>query len=297
MLSDNIFNWAESHVGQIDSAKELIGGITTSIYRLNLKNGGAAILRVYDHEGMMEEEPYIPYREAMALKIAAQSQAKAPDFIAYEPDASRFGYALLLMEALEGEVILKPDDMQSWLRQSAEVLAAIHAIDAPLFPWRYFSYFDMKAIPVPQWARTPENWRKALEILRSPAPASPACFIHRDFHPANILWQNGRLSGVVDWPCACIGAAGFDVAHMRVNLVSLYDCHIADEFLAAYQAANPAFVYYPYWDLLAIGDFYLAGDDAPEPFNPWLDLGMTHLTDERMLDAAEEYLEHVLSQF
>ncbi|WP_081412680.1 phosphotransferase [Fictibacillus gelatini] len=24
-------------------------------------------------------------------------------------------------------------------------------------------------------------------------------FIHRDYHPCNVLWEDGRLTGVVDW--------------------------------------------------------------------------------------------------
>jgi aminoglycoside phosphotransferase (APT) family kinase protein len=297
MLNQKILNWAENQLGQIENTKALVGGITTSIYRLSTKNGASYVLRVYDNKEMMEEEPYIPHREMAALKVAAQGQTKAPKFIAYEPDASRYGYALLMMEALEGEVILQPSDMADWLKQSAESLAAIHQIDAPNFPWRYFPYFDLASCSIPKWAAKPQNWQKALEILRSPEPHSPSCFIHRDYHPANILWQNGKLSGVVDWPSACIGTAGLDVAHMRVNLVSLYDYRVADAFLAAYQRANPNFVYHPYWDLLTIGDFHISDNDAPLLYNPWLDLGMSHLTHALMLERAEEYLAHILTQF
>jgi aminoglycoside phosphotransferase (APT) family kinase protein len=46
--------------------------------------------------------------------------------------------------------------------------------------------------------------------------------IHRDFHPGNILWSDGRLSGIVDWVSACVGPALFDDGHLRVNLAIMH---------------------------------------------------------------------------
>jgi aminoglycoside phosphotransferase (APT) family kinase protein len=297
MLNQAIQNWFEKQFSTIKEAKSLVGGITTSIYRIQTKDDLTYILRIYDHEGMLEEEPDIPHHEVAALKAAKEAKLNSPAFICYEPDASVAGYPLLVMEALEGTVNLKPSDMSDWLKQSAEALTAIHRAPIQEFGWNYFRYFDAENTPVPLWTRYPQNWQRALEILKSPAPETPRCFIHRDFHPANILWQNGQLSGIVDWPNACMGTANFDLAHMRVNLVSLYGIPVADEFLAQYQQLNPDFVYQPYWDLVGVGDFYLAGDEAPEVYNPWIDLGMTELTSELMAERAEDYLISVLKSF
>jgi len=46
-------------------------------------------------------------------------------------------------------------------------------------------------------------WERAVEISRGPAPDLPAVLLHRDFHPGNVLWRYGRVSGVVDWLGAC----------------------------------------------------------------------------------------------
>ncbi len=62
-------------------------------------------------------------------------------------------------------------------------------------------------------------------------PTGPDAFIHRDFHPANLLWVDGRLTGVVDWVNACVGPAGVDTAHCRVNLAILWGAEAADRQL------------------------------------------------------------------
>jgi Ser/Thr protein kinase RdoA (MazF antagonist) len=43
-------------------------------------------------------------------------------------------------------------------------------------------------------------------------------FLHRDYHPGNLLWNDGSLSGIVDWAFSCRGPRGVDVAHTRWNL-------------------------------------------------------------------------------
>ena len=48
-----------------------------------------------------------------------------------------------------------------------------------------------------------------------PPPDAPAVICHGDLHPQNILVEEGRVSGVLDWPNAVIADAAFDVASTR----------------------------------------------------------------------------------
>ncbi len=43
--------------------------------------------------------------------------------------------------------------------------------------------------------------------------------VHGDYQHFNVLWCDGRLSGVVDWPNAATGNLGSDVGHCRLNFV------------------------------------------------------------------------------
>jgi hypothetical protein len=103
-----------------------------------------------------------------------------------------------------------------------------------------------------------------------------------------VLWQEGRISGIVDWVNACHGPAGIDVGHCRLNLALLMGVAAADQFLAEYQAAaGSAFAYHPYWDLVSLLEF-LPG--PPAVFRGWIDYGVTHLTPGLMVERIEEYL-------
>lgn len=74
------------------------------------------------------------------------------------------------------------------------------------------------------------------------------CFIHRDFHPGNILWVRGRCSEIVDWPNACRGPAGCDIAHCRENLMWLGGDYAADSFQAQYKHIT-ATSHHPDWEI------------------------------------------------
>jgi aminoglycoside phosphotransferase (APT) family kinase protein len=50
-----------------------------------------------------------------------------------------------------------------------------------------------------------------LQVNRPPEPARLA-ICHGDFHPLNILVQDGKVTGVVDWPNFCIADPAWDVA-------------------------------------------------------------------------------------
>jgi aminoglycoside phosphotransferase (APT) family kinase protein len=67
-----------------------------------------------------------------------------------------------------------------------------------------------------------------------------------------VLWTNGRVSGVVDWPNASIGDPSADVGHCRMNLAGTLGLEAADRFLELTGIDD----YHPYWDIAAaLGGF------------------------------------------
>jgi len=62
-------------------------------------------------------------------------------------------------------------------------------------------------------------------------------FLHRDFHPGNVLWRRGTVSGLVDWQAASIGPPSVDVGHCRANLLS-YGTEVANKFTTLWEQAS-----------------------------------------------------------
>lgn len=93
----------------------------------------------------------------------------------------------------------------------------------------------------------------------------------------------------------CIGPAGVDVGHCRVNLALLHGAWQADEFLERYRHyAGEAFGYDPYWDLVTLIDFAYW---QPEVYAGWTDLGVTGLTKELMAERLDAYVSSLLRRF
>lgn len=53
---------------------------------------------------------------------------------------------------------------------------------------------------------------------RQPAERSARVICHGDFHPQNLLAENGRATAVLDWPNVLVAAPEYDVAATRVIL-------------------------------------------------------------------------------
>ncbi len=158
------------------------------------------------------------------------------------------------MSRLPGRVDWWPSDVDSWLRRLAELLPTIHA--APLPPpgaLKSFAPYPQASYRPPAWTRHPEVWELAAEIYHGPAPSLPAVLLHRDFHPGNVLWRRGKVSGVVDWQGACTGPSVADVAHCRVNLLT-FGTDTAQRFTDLWQQAAGA-TYHPWADVVTIVGF------------------------------------------
>lgn len=295
-LNSAIRTWVQEQIGNIIQEEKLQGSTSTTLYRISSVDK-QYVLRLFDNQEWLATEPDLCEHEASALKTATSATVRTPECIAFEADATVAGMPLLLMELLPGEVCLKPDNMDDYLRQAAEALASIHRVEAPDFAWKHYRYKPIHDLKVPTWSAFPDKWQAIIDILQSPEPEAKTVFIHRDYHMTNFLWQDGKLSGVVDWINACTGYAGTDVGHMRFNLAQLYSTEISDKFLQAYQIANPDFEYMPYWDIVAIGDTILYDDKPPGIYQPWVDFGVEGLTQALMQKRAEAYAGHILSHF
>jgi aminoglycoside phosphotransferase (APT) family kinase protein len=294
-MNDALWQWVTHKLGApAERIERLTGSTSSTLYRLRASDA-AYVVRIFDNRQWLAEEPDLARHEAAALLKVHPTAIPSPAVIAYdETGAECGGLPAIIMTLLPGQVVLQPPDLDAFLRQMAETLAAIHALPVDGFPWAYFPWGRIRGQSVPEWTAVPEAWAQAIAIAEGPEPAYQTVFLHRDYHPGNVLWQNGRISGVIDWPNACRGPAGVDLAHCRTNLVALYGIDHADRFLAYYQqAAGPDFGYDPYWDVIGL----VAELAYPvEVYAPWEEaFGLEGLTVQRVQAGLDSYVTRVLA--
>lgn len=299
-LSRQALEWVESKWpgAALEEAVPLEGGTSSLLYEIRASKDGeqqSVVLRLHHKGEWLDQEPDLAKHEAMSLELAEKSGIVAPRILAFDENGEACGMPAVLMTKVPGAVILPPAYDGAWLDGLAKTLAGIHRYKAEGFPYEYFAYNDARRLERPKWSRVEGDWMRAFYIVAAGGPPVEYCLIHRDYHPGNILWEEGRVSSVVDWVNTCRGPAGVDVGHCRVNLVQLYGTRVANEFLDAYERhAGESFAYDPYWDLLSLIDTL---DGSPAVYPGWKTFGLTGLSDELVRYRLDEYLMSLMDRF
>jgi aminoglycoside phosphotransferase (APT) family kinase protein len=211
-------------------------------------------------------------REARVLATLAGLGGLAPRLLAGHPDGPPPDGSWILISRLPGAADITPRDPSAFARQLGGTLARIHATARH------------RLAGLPTVSGTPGGSPAALSGPAAGIVAASwaalaggqAVLTHHDFWSGNTLWQDGILTGVVDWTGGARGPRAFDLGWCRLDLYLLYDDHIADTFLGSYQAASgPA----PPDPLL--GDLWAAAR-SHQIIESWVpnyrDLGRTDLT-------------------
>ncbi|MBM7613787.1 phosphotransferase family protein [Alkaliphilus hydrothermalis] len=292
-----IHQWLEKVLGKDIHIKEMTqmkGGISSPIYRIKTSDDQEVVLRQFTNKEWLGNCPDLALHEAKSLECAAKTGVPSPKIIAFDEKGFETEHPTVLMSVLEGEVILDPDNRKEWLRGLAQTLATIHTVDVNM-PWNYYTYNRSFETGDLSWSSVPDQWLKAIQIVKNDRPHTEIGFIHRDYHPANVLWKNNEVSGVVDWVNACIGPRGVDVGHCRLNLAQLHGVDTADAFLDEYLLlTKDHFSYHPYWEILSLIEC-LPG--PPEVYRGWTELNKSDLTNQLLIERLDQYLLSLLNRF
>lgn len=269
------------------------GSTSSSVYLIESSGTGSPryVLRVLDNRAWLAQEPDLAAHEAAALERAAAAGLRAPRPIAFSPEDLGFGGPAVLMSFVTGAIDLRPRSLPDWLDGLAGELAAIHRTPADGFPWRFRSWVDPASLAPPAWSSDPGAWERAIELWLGPPPPSRTVFLHRDFHPTNVLWEGESISGTVDWINACAGPAGVDVAHCRTNLALMFGPAVADRFLASYSGAAGTFEYHPYWEIDSILNSCLP---KPAYYDPWTEFGLSPIPEAELIRRIDSHLQQVI---
>lgn len=270
-------DWAASVLGgRITRVRAFTGGRTSAVHQLSLRRPhGAtrqAVLRRYVVAEVLDDVPDIVRRECRVLRILEPVPLRAPRLLGSDAEAE---VPMLLMERLPGRVTWRPGD-EDWLRGLAEVLTRLHAV-RPGRGLADFRPYEPEAYEPPPWLNRPRLWERALEVFREPID-EPNVLIHRDYHPGNVLWRRGRVSGVVDWQAACLGPPSIDVGWCRLELLQRCGHVAATRFTAL-------------WRQLSGGEYHPTAEVALLVDK----LGMTHAEPPPSPEIHEDLLAKALS--
>ena len=246
--------WAAERLGSdVVEVDELMGGWTSTMLALTTASGERGVLRLMTNEPWRSHGAELTTREHRTQVLLTATSVPAPRSLALDADGAATGEAAHLMTLVPGAVDLDRTSDED-LDALAATLTAVHALDPDLLPRTYQSWAWPAKYVVPDWAQDPAAWKRAFALLRQDPPSYDGTFLHRDYHPRNVLWTGSEITGVVDWVETSWGPAWLDVAHCSTNLALEHGSEVADRFAAAYvdrTGREPA----PYFDVMDVVGF------------------------------------------
>jgi aminoglycoside phosphotransferase (APT) family kinase protein len=188
--------------------------------------------------------------EYRTLTLLRDGGIPCPEPIFFDPQGAILGAPVLITKGIPGEQILAHPANPLWAAKAvtiAEWLARIHTLSCPaelraILPdatSRATGFLDNDTIPDYMQAYPDGEmiWYTVRQELPNMAPVDPV-LVHGDYWSGNVLWENGQLTGILDWEDVSFGEPGFDVAYCRMEMIidGMYDA--ADTFLSTYETCT-----------------------------------------------------------
>jgi aminoglycoside phosphotransferase (APT) family kinase protein len=258
--------------GKLKRAWPLPGGLSAGMTALEVERANGRrgrqpsnhklIIRSHQHPAVAENE-FRLLQQISSLDLAAP----AP----YHLDLSGriLAAPYLVIGYSEGEMVFAPADLDDHVRQMAAQLAKIHRVNDGIVDLSFLPQTGWGCAELARPLTSPDSpfdearIRAALAAAGPLPPGNAAALLHGDFWPGNSLWQNGRLTAVIDWEDAQLGDPLIDLAQSRSEIVWIFGVEAMDAFTRHYQSLNDLdYRHLPYWDLCAALRFLrLAGGD------------------------------------
>lgn len=175
------------------------------------------------------------YRQAPLLRALHASGLAVPDVPFASDTEAAFGVPFIIMERLAGEPFfvwepvaafdLSDGAVTALWEQTINAMIDLHRFDWKLHLLRWeaprglseeLGRWDAILVksPEPTWIT---NGRKTYDRLLATLPKNtPVGLVHGDCQPGNALFDDTRMTGLIDWELASIGACWLDVGWMMM---------------------------------------------------------------------------------
>jgi aminoglycoside phosphotransferase (APT) family kinase protein len=197
------------------------------------------------------------------LILSALDDRLFPALLASDPSGIACGFPASLQTRLPGRPTLSPLDVDRWIHGLAQAVRTVHdaGIDPKILATlpQFHPWLPEDPAP-PFWSRHPSAWSEArlrvsarwpvdrADGSTSPSDTSDLTLVHRDLHPANVLFDNEELSGIVDWTNASLGPVEVDISRAKVQAAMLVGTEAAEGLLRHCAPMCPGYDHL--WDAL-----------------------------------------------
>ena len=236
--------------------ERLTGGYETQIYSFQLEGAPdnlsqPLVVRITPESRLGHPRS----RQGTVMKYLAEKGFQAPSvhFDCFDP--SILGGNFIIMDFVPGTTLYEyKTDVP---RKMAETQLDLHRIDSrPLHKLLLSAGWEESSFTGLSWRESyihdnDLNWLKpALKWIKDNKPESKPAICHGDFHPLNILIDEGKVSGVLDWSLNRLEDPCFDIATTIINMSingpiiapqfgDVFNEKVSDEYLDYYQEENP----------------------------------------------------------
>lgn len=240
VVADELLTRIRSRLGapvEYDEAPaQLDGGFFTANYRFSLKDGpqdwrGPLVLRLFPDHTPVELAGW----EAAVQRFAHERGVPAPAVALYEPDVTIDGRRWFVMELLPGSPAMGGITVGELLRglrwmardmasHTAQVHLALHRLDPSDLAASFGEVGTIErwwsAIERPLISGRPHPLLPGVEWLRrnQPEPRAPLVLCHGDSWGGNILVDDRRVTGLIDWTVATVAEPALEVGFLTAAM-------------------------------------------------------------------------------
>lgn len=217
-----------------EGPEPITGGFDTLTFSLRLDQAPEAfglplILRVFraDHPSAALSGAERARFESAVQNTIGQLGYPAPRVLQTCTDSQIIGAPFLIMERLPGRIMLdlvfRPSRVWARLPELlAQAHARLHSVDGAVLrtaieesglPLEALAASDLRQLAARIESASLDGLRPGVEWLagHEPVQAGSPVVCHGDFHPLNVLIDNGEVSGVIDWTYVRLANAAYDV--------------------------------------------------------------------------------------
>jgi aminoglycoside phosphotransferase (APT) family kinase protein len=241
-VAADLLTFARAHLGHpglsyAEPPRRLSGGRDTEVYALRFSGlegdlAGPLVLRLFPAGDDRVARHRVRFEAAVHRAVIEQGYP-APAVLLEGAEAQIDGRRFLVMARVPGRNMDQWVFTRTGLRLGvhlAEIHVALHAIDAPAvletvrahLPGLAAGADDGVSAGLRGWEeRLGERGVTDLDpvfawLAEHRPEAGGVAVCHGDLHPLNVLMNDGRVSGVIDWADARIGDPAYDVARTSV---------------------------------------------------------------------------------